>query len=385
MRVRIIGYLIFFVFSIGVLEVASYWYLRLIEGYDGIHLISYEFDDYKVIRPTPGYYNEKGIRHNAQGFRRDSDVLKEKDSNTYRIFVMGGSTAYGLGSLSKYGQEKYSVIRNDQTIDYYLEQYLRSRVLHKSVEVINAAITSHYSHHHLIYINQTILKYSPDMVVFVDGFNDYFPYQKAFDQFTNYAYQERAHSYMGDPTPEAWVGYTGWWLFRKSHFVHLTAKSLRPIWLVIKKLNQTRQRIDVNTALDNLAINAQSNFAKMVERNTLILRHEKVVPVFVLQPEIVFAQSKVFTERERLIFDEMNEHWQENFVEFKNKAKPIVVGILKRSTSNTGSIFLDMTDPFEGLNDDAYTDYCHLTPVANKRMAEEIGGRILPLINLEVK
>src|SRR5262245_16742822 len=94
-------------FPLGVLEVASYYYLRLIEGYDGTHLISYEFDDYKNIRPTPRYHNAKGIHHNAQGFRRDHDTLKEKPQDTYRIFLMGGSTAYGLGSLSKHCQEKY--------------------------------------------------------------------------------------------------------------------------------------------------------------------------------------------------------------------------------------------------------------------------------------
>src|SRR5581483_11462954 len=113
---------------------------------------------------------------------------------------MGGSTAYGLGSLSKYGQEKYAIIKNNETIDYYLEQYLKDKVAQKRVEVINAAITSHQSHHHLIYLNQSILKYHPDMVIFIDGFNDYYPYEPGFDQFRDYAYQERVHQYMAEPT-----------------------------------------------------------------------------------------------------------------------------------------------------------------------------------------
>lgn len=298
---------------------------------------------------------------------------------------MGGSTAYGLQSLSKYGQEKYSVIRNNETIDHYLEEYLRPRVAGKTVEVINAAITSHYSHHHLIYLNQTILKYHPDMIIFLDGFNDYFQYAKDFDQFRDYAYQERAHLYMAEPTVEAWVGYTGWWLFRKSHFVHLTAKTLRPIWLSLKQLGRERAHIDVDEALSNLAVNAQANFIKMVERDSLILRHEGVIPVFALQPEIVFEQSKVFSEMEKLIFDEMSGHWQENFGEFKNKARPMVVNYLTQSTSKTGSVFLDLTDPFGGLIEDAYTDYCHLTPRGNKRLAEELGARLLPLITAGAK
>ena len=384
-RVKITGYIVMVLLSLGVLELASYYYFRIFEGYDGTHLISYEFDDYKNVHPTPGYHNAKGIHHNAQGFRRDQDTPKDKAHDTYRIFLMGGSTAYGLQSLSKYGQEKYSVIRNDETIDHYLEEYLRPRVSGKAVEVINAAITSHFSHHHLIYLNQTILKFHPDMVIFIDGFNDYFAYEKGFDQFRDYAYQERAHLYMAEPTVEAWVGYTGWWLFRKSHFVHLAAKTIRPIWLSVKWMGRQRAHIDVEEALRNLAVNAQANFAKMVERNSLILRHEGVVPVFVLQPEIVFEQSKVFSDMERLIFEEMSGHWQENFVEFKKKARPMVVDYMTQSTSRTGSLFFDLTDPFGGLSESAYTDYCHLTPMGNKRLAEELGARLVPLINAGAK
>ncbi|THJ19435.1 MAG: hypothetical protein CAF45_016230 [Nitrospira sp. CG24E] len=377
---RLVAYGLMIVFGISTLEIVSYSYLRMFEGYDGKHLMTYEFDEYKNIQPTPNYHNTNGIHHNAQGFREDADTPREKDADTYRIFIMGGSTAYGLQSMSRVAQDRYSVIRNSETIDTYLEQYLRSKTEHKNVEVINAAITSQYSHHHLIYLNQTILKFHPDMVVFVDGFNDYFQYVKGFDQFRDYGYQERAHLYLGPPTVEAWAGYTGWWLFRKSHFVHLASKTLRPIWLSIRSIGGERAHINVEDALRNLEANAKSNFLKMVERNSLILRHEGVVPVFVLQPELAFQQSKVLSPLERQIYAELDQQWQENFVEFKNKARPLVVEYLQKSTTRTGSVFLDMTDIFGGFDGDAYTDYCHLTPMGNKLLAERIGERILPFL-----
>lgn len=379
--IRIIAVIVMTVVGLSLLEVASYTYLRLVEGYDGTHLITYEFDPYKNMRPTPNYHNANGVHHNAQGFREDFDTPQEKASNTYRIFVMGGSTAYGLQSMSRYGQVKYSVIKNSETIDTYLEEYLQLKLgAKKKIEVINAAITSHFSHHHLIYLNQTILKYHPDMVIFIDGFNDYFNYTKGFDQFRDYGYQERATLYMGEPTVKAWMGYTGWWLFQKSHFVHLAAKTLRPIWVGVATVGRERARIVVDEALENLAENAQSNFLKMVERNGIVLRHEGVVPVFVLQPELVFKQSKVFTELERNIYQELDQQWQVNFVEYKNRAKPMVINYLSKSTAKTGSTFLDMTDVFGGIEGDAYTDYCHLTPTGNKWLAEEIGRNIVQLI-----
>jgi len=379
-RVKTIGYLLMILLSCASLEIAAYGYLRLFEGYDGTHLMNYEFDDYKNIRLTPNYQNTKGIYHNGQGFRRIQETPKEKAEGVYRVFIMGGSTAYGLGALSKYGQVKYSVIRNDETIDHYLEEYLAGKTAHKRVEVINAAITSQMSHHHLIYLNQTILKFHPDMIIFIDGFNDYYPEKKGFDQFRDYAYQERVHQYMAEPSIDAWLGYTGWWLFRKSHFVHVASKTILPLWLWFKSMDRGQARMNVDGALSNLRENAHNNFLKMVERNTIILRHEGVVPVFTVQPEIIFKQSKVFTKMEQDILQEMTTHWSENYSEFKNRARPVVIDQMKQATGQTGAYFFDLTNIFGGLDDDAYTDYCHLTPMGNKRLAYYLGEKVLPII-----
>lgn len=383
--VVLVGSVLVAVISFLTLEAVAYVYLRAFEGYDGVHLMNYEFDDYKVIRPTPNYANWKGIYHNAQGFRERQNTPKTKEPGVFRIFLMGGSTGYGLGSLSAHGQTKYPVITNDETIDYYLEEHLKRRFPGTRIEVINAAITSHYSHHHLIYLNQTILKYDPDMVVFLDGFNDYFPYRKDFDQFIDYAYGERAHLFMSEPSFEAWTKYTGWWLFRKSHFVHVAAKAIRPAWLYLSSINRGRAHINVNEAIENLKKNAQSNFVKMIERNGLILRHEGVPAVFALQPEISFHQSKKLSRLEQEIFEEMQSHWQENFVEFKNEAKPLVTKLVQEATAKTGAIFVDLTDIYADVEGDVYTDYCHLTPLGNQKLAEALGNAITPLISSQVE
>lgn len=382
LSVKMVAAVLVLLLSIVSLEGAAYLYLKFFDGYDGTHLMNYQYDDYKIIMPTPNYSNAKGIFHNAQGFREREDTPRKKANGVFRIFVMGGSTAYGLGSLSTFGQKQYSIIKNNETIDYYLEEYLNTKFPRYRIEVINAAITSHFSHHHLIYLNQTILKYDPDMVVFIDGFNDYYPYTKNFDQFSDYAYAERAHLFMMEPSFEAWAKYSGWWLFRKSHFVHLAAKTLRPLWISISRSlsSSGRVHIDVKDALANLQENARSNFPKIIQRNGLILRHEGVAAVFALQPEIAFKQSKKFSMLEEDIFREMENHWQENFVQFKNEARPIVTRLVKDAAEKTGSLFVDLTDVYGNVDGDVYTDYCHLTPLGNQKLAESLGDSIIPLV-----
>lgn len=381
-KVRVLGTVVMLLAALGVLELSSYVYLRAYEGYDGQHLMNYEFDDYKIIHPTPGYVNTKGVFHNAQGFRRKQEVSQVKPEGVYRIFLMGGSTGYGVGGMTGAGRSKYPILTNEQTIDYYLEGYLKNKVPGLKIEVINAAITSHQSNHHLIYLNQVILRYKPDMVVFLDGFNDYYPYLEGYDQFRDYAYQERAHLFMGEPTIRAWVGYTGWWLFRKSHFAHTLGIAVRPLWVSLTVGGAPRARIDVAGALENLKVNAERNFLRMVERNALILKAEGVASVFALQPEIFFEQDKRFTALEKEIFEELSQQWQENLVEYKRKARPIVLSGLRSVVSRAGGELVDLTNPFGGIEEDVYTDYCHLTPIGNQRLAEVLGLRIVPIIEV---
>lgn len=380
-RTAIVGTILALCFSVGCLELLSYVYLRAAEGYDGHHLMIHQFDDYKNIHPTPHYRDTRGVTHNGQGFRRAEDVSMVKPPNTYRIFLMGGSTAYGLGSLSPKGHLKYPVLSNDETIDHYVEEFLDRNIPSRRFEVINAGIPSHSSHHHLIYLSQTILKYHPDMIIFLDGTNDYYPWEKGYDQFRDYPYREWSHLYLDEPSVKAWISYTGFWLYRKSHFVYLTGKKLRPLWSTIKNIYpQPRSELDVDDALQNLETNAEANFIRMVERNALVLRHEGIVPVFALQPDLLFDQRKVLTEFEGDLLAEFTNAKPVNYQQFKNRARPMVTEKLRQVTANLGASFLDLTDIFGAIKEDAFTDDCHLTPLANKTVAEYIGHRIVPLI-----
>ncbi len=381
---RLIALLITTVLCGIILELGSYHYLRATRGYDGVHLMNYQFDPYKIIQLTPDYVDERGIVHNAEGFRRQTDTPAAKPPDTLRVFLMGASTAYGLQSLSRFGSEKYPFIRNDETIDHYLELALADAIPDKRVEVINAAITSFYSHHHLIYLNQTVLKYAPDVVIFLDGFNDYYHDEPGYDQFRDFAYSERVSVFMGEPTFGAWARYTGWWLFRKSHFFNAAGRALRNLQLMQSGDGRNRQIVDVEPALARMAENADRNWVEMVERNGLILGHEGVEAIFALQPEIAFDPSKKLSPLEEKIFDEIANLWPENYVEFKRRARPIVMEKLTRASASVGSGSIDLTDIYADESGDVYTDYCHLTPRGNEVLALALKPAVLAALERRV-
>ena len=100
------------------------------------------------------------IKINSFGFRGDEFSL-EKPDNTFRIFVVGGSTVFGHGATS-----------DETTIPGYLESYFQTNLEDVSIEVINAGIQGADSFDELVLIEQKILSYSPNMIIVYDGWND---------------------------------------------------------------------------------------------------------------------------------------------------------------------------------------------------------------------
>jgi hypothetical protein len=127
--------------------------------------------------------------HTKQGFKYPREIEVDKPRKTVRIFGMGGSTLYGWGSegLARYGNHHH--LANDQTITYFLEKNLNEAVKKSHpdwrVEVINAAIIDYNSAFHLVYYNQVIWRFQPDIIFFLDGNNEFFGI-KPFNTFADY-------------------------------------------------------------------------------------------------------------------------------------------------------------------------------------------------------
>ena len=368
----------------GVLEVAARWYLKLFEGFDGQHLMQYEFDPYKSNRPTPNYVDTRGIHHNGQGFRRLSDVSVQKPAGTYRIFLMGGSAAYGQGGLWPHIQRDYAVIKDSETISANLERYLADSFPSKRIEVINAAIISDWTHHHLIYLNQTVLNYHPDMVLFMDGFNDFFFTDKDHDQFASYAYQERSRVIMGDPTLYSLAYMNGWWLFRKSAFANVAMRALRNLKLLLRRHGE-RTPFDVGRAMEGLQEVFPRSALRMDRRIGLLLQDERITAVFMLQPMLILERNhKPMPQIEQKLFDFYVASYIPNYEALMRQAVPYVRDQEASMARQVGGHFIDLTPIYAGVPEQVYTDYCHLTPLGNALLARYVGNKIIRWIRADM-
>jgi hypothetical protein len=112
--------------------------------------------------PQPGPLS--GGHINRQQFRYHRDLERPKPPGTCRIFLIGGSTAFGSGASS-----------NETTVAGYLERYLNEdRQYRCRFEVVTAAAAGWASAHERILVENRLLELEPDVVVALSGHNDVF-------------------------------------------------------------------------------------------------------------------------------------------------------------------------------------------------------------------
>ena len=109
-------------------------------------------------------YEASGSRYrtrlgNGRTFN-DQSFLREKPANGYRIFTLGGSSAFGFPWG---GDAAFAAISGD---------VLAARHPDRVVEVVNAAGTS-YAMHRLNLIADEVLEYAPDLLVIYSGHNEF--------------------------------------------------------------------------------------------------------------------------------------------------------------------------------------------------------------------
>lgn len=113
------------------------------------------------VAPMPG---DHGCAHiDAQQFRHPTDLELPKPAGVFRVFVTGGSTAFGTGAPS-----------DETTIPALLQQLVDEELggASKRIEIVNAANPAWASTHERMWIATRLAEMQPDLVVSFSGNND---------------------------------------------------------------------------------------------------------------------------------------------------------------------------------------------------------------------
>jgi lysophospholipase L1-like esterase len=329
-------------------------------------------------------YNAKGVRVNAQGFRRNANLSVAKPMGTIRIFLLGGSVAYGGETLYPEIDEHWKFLDNSQTIDHYLETRLNAVFPQKHWEVINAAVKGYLLNQDLALFLSRVQRYKPDYLVLLDGVNDTFEMIESPENEDGYNTAGFDDEFIGLTNPELMslrlIAAT--WLFNHSAFYRSMRESIALRHRIQArrdraKLSPAHLRPDLSSLSSNqrqkyqTAVDRLEYYVRMVRQINLLAKLEGTQALFVLQPEIAVTRKRL-TSVEMQLFD----YWSRlggplDVYAFQNLYPQLSVR-LAEGAANEDYQFIDLVNVFDHANVQAFTDYCHLTAAGNQMVANAI-------------
>jgi lysophospholipase L1-like esterase len=336
-------------------------------------------DRWAAFRNNPSYIG-KGVQLTEDGFRRDRSVSLDKLPNTIRIFLFGGSVAYGGDTLYPEIDDHWR-INNQQTIDYYLEQRLSSSFPGTHWEVVNAAVKGSFLNQDLAIFLSVAQRYKPDYIILLDGVNDMFMMIRSSGSYDGYRDAGFGTEFkeLTEPGSLSLTTMSSTWLASNSAFYRFIREQL-------KLRHQMRTRKELARTADSRADSARpspdelsqyqaavsrfENFAHTVRQMHRLAELDRVHVLFALQPSLAVTRKEKTSVEKQLL-----DYWLKTdgmFVYGFERLYPVLARKLAADAQAEGYSFIDLTGVFDRMSAQAFTDYCHLTPAADQAVADAI-------------
>lgn len=347
-------------------------------------------DRYVAWRNNPAF-RRVDIRHNPQGFRRSTVTPRRKPPGTVRIFLLGGSTAYGSSTGFANIDREHVRLYNHETIDAWLEKKLNASFPERRWEVINAAVSGYRLHQQLALIESVILGYQPDQFILLDGYNDVVQLFDAarwdrlegFDVHANTLGQGEFDLLANPKSFGSLFVFANSWLRANSSLVRLMED--RGVSLIRSPWEQTQpygrrefaepvQVSDLDPKARQQAAAALTQAAYYVHTARQIHRISSldgIRPVFLLQPILVLSH-KPFTDTERKMREYDAASGGPLYLYLFREAYHKLADGMAAAAEKDGFHFVNMENLYDRWSGQAFTDFAHLTPEGNRLVAEEV-------------
>ncbi|MGQ4649292.1 hypothetical protein [Lyngbya aestuarii] len=344
-------------------------------------------------------------RIDTQGFREDDPVPLAKPNNEIRIFLLGGSAAFGQGSQSnqatiasflenrlnkRVAQQRRSPEKyRPATLPFYKPDLAKAlalppRILDGEYRVINAAVPGYSSGNELAQLTLQIMPYSPDAVVVMDGYTDLMlPTEQAvtnipyIDTFLNNA-PRHFLTYLTQNFQD-WLTNTNlvkalqYWILKPE-------PSVSKLSLVVtEKTGSLEQHLAADTTQLQRTIERYRDHHKQM----ISLMSGTGIPlVTALQPEITGRGTKQISPPEQEILKQLGAGYREKTS--KNYAE------LAKASQQLQTWFPDNVKTlnfyrlYEDFPEQAFSDAIHLTEEANLLLSERFYQTLTTLPKLQV-
>jgi hypothetical protein len=374
--------------------------------------------------------NSSSLQIDEHGFiLGQQPIARKKPQGVTRIFILGGSTAFGAGQNGgavnnfTYPGTNFNY---DASIAGQLHASLKNTFPNRSFEVINAAVFNHQFHQNFIRYFEKIHDFNPDIIINIDGRNDNTVFTE-MDTSGGYIPGEIYSGAKGefDDLIELYsISRKRQWPFSVNlinHYIDLRTKyqgNNDNSKFEIDSFNNNSPKFDDYLKVKPLCIVNSKKFLWVVNNYAKQLSEDKIHAVFVLQPLLsrrvnqkelsnLETQMRQHIDKTPVLKKEdlktaldlqLKNYTDENkqFVRNLFKDEILNISLLRDAyfyndylSPKIDSIFtennhtyIDFGKELKGMGSDKefYTDYCHLTAYGNWFMAQVIAQKIEPVI-----
>jgi hypothetical protein len=334
----------------------------------------------------------KGNRYeyaNNAGFRDPRSIPMAKPDDEFRIFLTGGSTAFGLGAAGQAAMvTNFYYIEHRETIAYVLERILNATapIPGKKIRVYNTAVWG-YSYQHLLFRYMTKLRrYKPDIIVSLDGANEIGPVsvpEKDWDYFRQGQFNgilRQVFSY----NRSGLGAYATLWLKNNTFLMTFLWRGMDPFVTMEGRMRMHQDSVlgtDRTPASCGVSREERSRMlaenvsavVRVTEDYHTVLENDGVPHIFALQP-LLYLSKKPRHKWETKV-EPLAEHKQYYEVPTDQTYKYITERIAE-SARNGDYLLADFTEYFDDTSEWVFTDWCHLTAGGNYLVARELANII---------
>jgi len=268
---------------------------------------------------------------NSDGFRGNEIDL---NTDNYRIFLTGGSTAFGFGSTS-----------DKTTISGFLQEYFDNEFGHLNVEIINAGINGADSYREILLIKEKLIEYHPDLIISYTGVNDSGGYSREiiFDETHDNSTQNlfKFSSYPWYRTPFVINNLLSENTINEKNILELSPQEIQK---------------------------TSESFKKNWSQSCTFLKDNQITSVLILQPSLV--TKTMLSDFEKTIDPSVN--YRKQLLEnFSNELE-----LLNGDCDHT----FDLRHVINNISKTTYYDAAHMNDLGNQIVAKTIYEKILPIV-----
>ena len=273
------------------------------------------------------------VNVNSDGFRGIETF--ESNDGTYKIFLTGGSTAFGI-----YASEDENTISGELEKLFHLNGY--------DIEVINAGVNGAFSSDEYFLIKTKILEYNPDFIITFTGWNDL---------------ETSSEEKSGIHTLETEISNNILYLQKYTKIDDFQSYLSR---ILDKNLSSTIDSEIKESDIIQRSKLWQKNWNEICELGN----EQKFETIIALQP-LLGTGNKQLSNWEQKNYDNFNQEKVLNEYQF-------FIDNLKNINNCTET--LDLTHAFDITEETIFQDTGHFGDKGNKIIAEKIYYEIIPII-----